>query len=386
MNIGIVVPYFTPYVRGNEYGLAQSISELGHNVTIIASTARAPRESMLPNAKEDNLKHNFNVKYLRTLMDVGDNPIITGIEKHIRNQDLVMLQEDYPLICHKAYAVARKYNIITILSSERTYYPENIVKRFVLKLLDATSNKKLRNGVDMLTAHCTAAREFMMKELNVKREVKVINVGVDTQIFKPSVSENKYLCDSKVKLLTVARLHKYKGLGYLIRAMKIVVKEEPGAKLFILGKGTEEENLVQLVNETGMSSNVIFIKDTVPNNEMPELYAECDVYVQPSIIEPYGIAVLEAMACGKPVVAASVGGMRDTVQADKTGFLVPPADSEQLAVCLLKLCRNAGLRKEIGQTARQRAIEYFDIRYIVSKYLNEITSLKKIEPSVKTYS
>jgi glycosyltransferase involved in cell wall biosynthesis len=376
MNLGIVVPYFTPYVRGNEYGLAQSISELGHNVTIIASKARAPRESMLPNAKGDNLKHNFNVKYLRTLMDVVDNPIITGIEKHIRDQDLVMLQEDYPLICHKAFNAAKKFGIPTILSSERTYYPKNIAKRYALKLLDATTNKTLRNGVDILTVHCTAAREFMMKELNVKREVKVINVGVDTQIFKPSVSENKYLCDSKVKLLTVARLHKYKGLDYLIRSMKIVVKEEPGAKLFILGKGHEEKNLVRLVNETGISSNVIFIKDTVPNNEMPELYAECDVYVQPSIIEPYGIAVLEAMACGKPVVGTMIGGMRDTVLASVSGFLVPPADSEQLAVCLLKLCRNSELRKEIGQTARQRAIEYFDIRYLASKYLNEIKSLE----------
>jgi len=126
-----------------------------------------------------------------------------------------------------------------------------------------------------------------------------------------------------------------------------------------------------------VNTNVKFIKDTVPNNEMPELYAECDVYAQPSIVEPYGIAVLEAMACGKPVVGTIVGGIRDTVMSGVSGFLVPPADPEQIAACLLKLCRDPELRKDMSQAAKQRATQFFDIRYIASKYLTEIKSLER---------
>jgi len=83
----------------------------------------------------------------------------------------------------------------------------------------------------------------MIKELKVNRNIKIIHVGVDTQIFKPLSSKSKFLCDRGFKILTVARLHKYKGLEYLINAMKIVIKDEPEASLFIIGKGPEEEIL-----------------------------------------------------------------------------------------------------------------------------------------------
>ncbi|MDD5617219.1 MAG: glycosyltransferase family 4 protein, partial [Candidatus Methanoperedens sp.] len=331
MNIAIIVPYFTPYVRGNEYGLAHSLAKLGHTVTIITSSARAPRENMLKNAALNKMPDlNFNVKYLPSVIDLGDNPIITGIKNYIAGQDLVMLQEDYPLICHQAFNTAKKFGIPTILSSERTYYPENKAKRLALKLLDATTNKKLRNGVDVLTAHCTAAKEYMNNELGAKRKITVINVGVDTQLFRPVQSEVKYLNKGEFKILTVARLHKYKGLNYLIAAMETIREEIPEVHLYIMGKGQEERNLRRLADKLQLNSIITFLTKPIPNYEMPELYSQCDIYVQPSIIEPYGIAVLEAMACGKPVVGTNVGGMRDTIN-EKTGFLADPGNSEEIA-------------------------------------------------------
>ncbi len=373
MNIGIVVPYFTPYVHGNEYGLAQSLAWLGHNVTIITSTAKAPREKMLTNAADpgESLKHNFTVKYLSTFIDVGDNPVITGIKNHIKDQDLVMLQEDYPLICHKAYNAAKNYNVPTILSSERTYYPEDAIKRYALKVLDTTINKKLRDGVDLLTAHCTAAREFIINELGVEREIKVIHVGVDTRLFRPLQSEGKYLPRGDFRILTVARLHRYKGLNYLIQAMKMIREQIPYAHLYIIGKGKEEQNLKDLTEKLRLNNAVTFITTPVPNHEMPKLYAECDVYAQPSIIEPYGIAVLEAMACGKPVVGTKVGGMRDTINKE-TGFLSEPRNSEEI-VHYIKLLYNEDTRNEMGMNARKRALEEFDWGCIATEYIEVLS-------------
>ncbi|RZN39084.1 MAG: hypothetical protein EFT35_04040, partial [Methanophagales archaeon ANME-1-THS] len=155
MNLCIVVPYFTPFVRGNEYGLAESLTKLGYEVTIIASKAKAPRE-----IKEDfSGEYPFEVDYLRTIVNLGDNPLVYGLD--IKDYDLALLQEDYPFICHRAYTEAKKQGIKTIVSSERTYYPAGI-KGAVLKILDKGKNKELREGVDLLTAHCTAAKEFMV--------------------------------------------------------------------------------------------------------------------------------------------------------------------------------------------------------------------------------
>jgi glycosyltransferase involved in cell wall biosynthesis len=367
MNIGIVVPYFTPYVRGNEYGLAQGLTRLGHNITIITSTAKAPREKAITDTVPLGNNIDFDVRYLPVLINMGDNPIVSGVKDHVREQDIVMLQEDYPLICHKAYSAAREYDIPVILSSERTFSPENIAKRYALKLLDATTNRKLRNGADALTAHCIAAKEFIIEELGVKREITVIHVGVDTDLFRPQQQGRKYLTKGDFRILTVARLHRYKGLEYLVEAMEAIRKEIQKAHLYILGKGGEEQNLKSLVNKLQLDDAVTFLTKPVPNQEIPQLYAECDIYVQPSIVEPYGIAVVEAMACGKPVVGTKVGGMRDTVLDKETGFLVKPWNPAELAGRITML-RDDELRRELGARARARVEKGFDWKYIASRY------------------
>lgn len=369
MRIGIVVPYFTPYINGNEYGLAKSLSFLGHKVTIITSTAKAPREKKVVNSKNSgaNSDLSFSVNYLPTLLDFADNPVVSGRAGLFKDYDVLMLQEDYPYICHKVYRIAKKYEIPMILSSERTYYPDNQVKLYALKALDATINKSLRNGVDVLTAHCTAAKDFMSAELGVKREIRVVNVGVDSEVFKPLMSANRYLKKGGLKILTVARLHEYKGLEHLLKAMKKVAKQIPEAHLYILGKGPEEQNLKTLKEYLNLRGHVTFVSESIPNYKMPELYAECDIYVQPSIIEPYGIAVLEAMACGKPVVGTKVGGMMDTIKDGECGFLVDPGSPGQLAEKIM-LLGNKALCEEFGKAARKRVQDKFDLLKIAYEY------------------
>lgn len=353
MKLCIVVPYFTPYVRGNEYGLAESLTKLGYDVTIIASKGKAPREVKKDFSGEYDFK--FKVKYLPTILDIGENPIVSGLD--LEGYDVVLLQEDYPFICHKAYSRAKKHGIKTVLSSERTYYPGGI-KGTILKIVDKVKNEELREGVDVLTAHCSAAKDFMERELEVKREIEIIHVGVDTGLFKPMERTGEYLVEDKFKILTVARLHKYKGIEYLIEAMQLL-REVPEVKLYILGKGPEEGNLKKLVKKLGLERKVEFIDKPIPNYEMSFLYWECDVYVQPSIIEPYGIAVLEAMACGKPVIGTKVGGMQDTIKDDKTGFLVEPGNAEELADRIMIL-KDENKRAVMGKRAREWVVDNFD--------------------------
>gem|GEM_PF-1141865 len=378
MKLCIVVPYFTPYVRGNEYGLAESLTKLGYDVTIIASKGKAPREIVKLSITNYQLRSasekydfNFKVKYLPTILDIGENPIVSGL--NLEGYEVALLQEDYPFICHKAYREAKKHGIKTILSSERTYYPEGL-KGVFLKIVDKVKNEELRERVNVLTAHCSAAKEFMERELGVKREIEVIHVGVDTELFRPMEPTGKYLLEGKFKILTVARLHKYKGLEYLIEAMQLLQDQMPEAKLYSLGKGIEEENLKKLVKGLGLERKVEFVGKPIPNYEMPFLYRECDVYVQPSIIEPYGIAVLEAMACGKPVIGTKVGGMQDTIKEGETGFLVEPGNAEELADRIMSL-RDENKRAEMGIRAREWVVDNFDWMVIGKRYQEIIEDL-----------
>jgi glycosyltransferase involved in cell wall biosynthesis len=366
MKLCIVVPYFTPFVRGNEYGLAESLTKLGHDVTIITSRAKAPREVTMVDIRN----HRFKVEYLPTILNIPDTPLVLGMD--LKGYDVALLQEDYPFICHKAYSEAKKRGIKTILSSERTYYPEGI-KGFALRRLDKRQNKELRDGADALTAHCTAAKAFMVQQLGVKRDIDVIHVGVDTDLFKPTKPQGRYLPTEGVNLLTVARLHRYKGLDYLVEAMSLL-RETKELKLYIMGKGREEANLKSLVKRLHLEGTVTFMETPIPNTEMPSLYGECDIYIQPSIIEPFGIAVLEAMACGKPVIGTKVGGMLDTIKDGETGFLVAPKNPKELAD-RIKALKNEEVRANLGEKARILATENFDWPVIGKKYQETIKRL-----------
>ncbi len=372
MKICIVVPYFTPYIRGNEYGLAASLSKLGHDVTILTSSGKAPREKMVA-VKESDLSHTFKVKYLPTLFDFGENPVVVGVFSHIlrENYEVIMLQEDYQLICHLAFLAAKIKGIPVVLSTERTYYPASFWKRVFLKLFDLTINKLLREKADVYTAHCTAAKEFIVQEFGIPEErIKVIPVGVDIDLFKPIENARLLGNGDKFKILCVARLHKYKGLDYLIKAMKLVKEKIPNSKLYILGKGPEESNLRRLVQELNLKDYVEFLQTPVPNYKMPELYSSCDIYVQPSIVEPFGIAVLEAMACGKPVIGTNVGGMRDTIRDGENGFLANP-NMEDLAE-KIAMFSNRLLRVECGARGREIVMNEFDWLKITSEYLKVV--------------
>jgi glycosyltransferase involved in cell wall biosynthesis len=363
MRLCIVVPYLTPYIRGNEYGLAQALSRMGHSVTIITSRGKAPREKMV--TTEDFLNdYGFAVKCLPTFLDFGDNPVVRGVT--VTNCDVVLLQEDYPFVCHQAYSRAKRCGLPTMLSSERTYYPQNLAKRAVLRFLDRTSNRRLREGVDVLTVHCSAAKDFLQSELGVSRDIEVVHTGVDTNVFRPT-DRKSYLGAGDPRILTTARLHKYKGLGYLIEAMKMVTQKLPQARLYVRGRGPEEGMLKAQVTGLDLEEHVAFLEETVPNYEMPHLYSECDIYAQPSVVEPYGIAVLEAMACGKPVVGTKVGGMLDTVVDGVTGFLVAPRDPRQLAHAIVEL-GDARARHSMGANARERIVETFDWMVVAARY------------------
>lgn len=367
MNISIVVAHFELLVACNEYGLAKSLADLGHEVNVITTRTKSPRELM---EKKDALEariQNFEINYVPVLADFLTNPIVYGVSNYLKNSEVVLLQEDYHYICHKAFKESKERGIPTILSTERTNWPENLLVRNIYKVFNSTANKKLREGANALTAHCTAAKEFWIRELKVQRNIEVIHVGVDTQIFRPQKVENVDMLDGHFKILTVARAYPFKGLRHLIEAMKYVSKKVPGAKCHILSHGPERKKLEKLVKELGLGQVVNFIDKAIPNQQMPELYSQCDIYVQPSLIEPFGIAVLEAEACGKPVIGTRVGGMKDTIKDGITGYHVEPANSKELGRAITKLALDPEKLKKMGENARKHA-QNFDWRIIALKY------------------
>ncbi len=174
--------------------------------------------------------------------------------------------------------------------------------------------------------------------------IEILFPGVDLWSMKPGIK------DPNPTVLYLGRLKAYKSVDVLIQSFKLVVAHIKNAKLFIAGSGEEQAALKNLTEELGLDSQVQFL-GKVSDEEKVQLMQRAWVFVNPSMMEGWGITTIEANACGTPVVAADVPGLRDSVKNPHTGFLVPHGDADVLGKKIIELLENQELRQEMAKEA-----------------------------------
>jgi len=153
-------------------------------------------------------------------------------------------------------------------------------------------------------------------------------------------------------ILTVARLEVQKGLAYLLEAATLV----PEAVVALVGDGSDRTNLETQARALGIAGRVRFLGYRA---DVPDLLASCNVFVLPSLYEGLPLAVLEAMAACKPVIATAIGGTDEAVRHGETGLLVPPADPTALAAAIRTVLADPELARRLGSAGRARVHREF---------------------------
>jgi glycosyltransferase involved in cell wall biosynthesis len=166
-------------------------------------------------------------------------------------------------------------------------------------------------------------------------------------------------------ILNIARLHPHKGQIYLVRAMRDVVGEIPSAKLLVVGDGPIRSVLEREIQELQLERSVYLLGF---RRDLEALYSSCDIFVLPSVREGMGLATIQAMAYGKPVIACDVGAVSEAVRPHRTGMLVAPEDPDALARAIISLLRDAEARERLGRAARSFAQSRFSLDRMVSEY------------------
>src|SRR2546425_1655402 len=186
--------------------------------------------------------------------------------------------------------------------------------------------------------------------------IRIIPNGVDLKEFAglPPRRPN----GDTTELLFVGRCYpRQKGLEYLVKALPFLRSRE-SIRLTIVGEDWGGVAMLQsLARALGVERQIAF-RGALPRDEVIQAYASADIFVLPSLFEPFGIVLLEAMAAGLPVVASAVGGIVDVVEDGKTGLLVPPRNPEALADALERLLSNPTMLDEMGDEGRMRAPAY----------------------------
>ena len=159
-------------------------------------------------------------------------------------------------------------------------------------------------------------------------------------------------------VLSVARQYRRKDTATLLAALPAVLRRHPAARLRIVGGGPELPALRARARALGLGESVRFLGEVQGDRAVRREYRLADVFCLPSLQEGFGIAFLEAMAAGLPVVGAACGAVPEVVPNGEAGLLVPPRDPEALAAALIRLLGDAELRRRLGRAGRRRAQGY----------------------------
>jgi len=200
------------------------------------------------------------------------------------------------------------------------------------------------------------------------RDVRVVPLGTTPSHFRPGIDPRsvraKYGLDGGPWLLTVSRLDTHKGIDTAIRALPAVRAAFPTVRYAVAGVGSHRPEFERLVATLGLGDAVRFL-GFVADDELPALYNAADLYVGPSrrydlLAEGFGIALVEASACGLAVVAGDSGGVPDAVRDGETGLLVDPDDPAAVTAGITRLLGDPTLRRRLGDAGRRAVETYYN--------------------------
>jgi teichuronic acid biosynthesis glycosyltransferase TuaC len=248
--------------------------------------------------------------------------------------------------------------------------------------------KRANEGVMKYADACTVnsrATERFVAEASQRGDIQIIPMGVDLEQFQKSKDVGGLsppLRREAQTILFVGRLIDWKGVEFLIRAIPKVLGQNPHTRVLIIGSGPERGRLIDLAGRLNLRDAVEF-KEQVPQKELVGYYSLADVFVLPSIrnekgeTEGLGVVLLEAMACGVPVIGSRVGGIPDIIKHGDTGLLIREKDPDDLSEKLILLLSDRTLRERLIQKGQEFVEENFSWDKISERFINTYQDVLK---------
>jgi glycosyltransferase involved in cell wall biosynthesis len=357
MKIAIIIKEFPPkWLAGTEiatYNMASYLAKRGHEIHVITS-----HDDGLPNFNKEKgfYIHRIPIPKVRIIRGIIFTLNIFFKIRTIK-PDIVHVQDlEMGISAYLSRKILKVPYIIWGRGSD-----VNLPNQFI-----RTTAKPILQNANAILALTEDMRIKLRKIYDT--EIYVIPNGIDLEENNGVTIYPARKTDTK-NILFVGSLYPVKGVEYLIIAMKIVHDKMPEARLIIVGDGEEREHLAVLSVNLGIQKYVQFV-GKVPHEMVKTFMQQADVFVLPSLSEGLPNVILEAMACGLPIVASRVGGIPDTITNETNGYLIEPKDSDDLAKKIILLLQDYALLKKISENNRK----------IVKKYAweNVIFELEKI--------
>jgi L-malate glycosyltransferase len=229
----------------------------------------------------------------------------------------------------------------------------------------ALSRWKYRQ-VDCFVCVSRAIREMLIADGVPASRAVIVNEGIDLERVAAAppanLHEELWLPHHAPIVGNVAALVPHKGQKHLIDAAALVLRQVPDAQFVIAGEGELRSALERQIREHHLDKHVHLLGF---RPDILSLHKAFDIFAMSSVTEGLGTSLLDAMACGKPIVATSAGGIPEVVSHDREGILVPPRDPAAMAAAVVRLLKDPGLRERMGQTGLTSARDRFSAERMV---------------------
>ncbi|MEM2180849.1 MAG: glycosyltransferase [Nitrososphaeria archaeon] len=378
----VINAYYPPYSSGGPafvtYNISKMLVKRGYKVTVYTTNALSRNELFYPK-QSPNYSNGVEVYYFgNTIYKPStyiyfSKELIEAIKKNISNYDVIHLHEYRSYISLVINHYAQKYDAPYILQAHGQL-PKATGKRAMKQAFDALFGRKLlKNAFKVIALNRMEAEQY--KAMGVLEEkIAIIPNGIDLSEYtnlppKGSFKSKYNIPEDKKIILYLGRIHRIKGIDLLIKAYAYLVKKTGCKDAILVIAGPDDGYLNEakaLAKSLKIDDSVIFTGSLYGGDKL-EAYVDAGVYVLPSRYETFPMTVLEAYACGKPVIVSNVGGLKDLVVNGETGLLFELENIEELSRKLYQLLHDDYKTEEMGRTGRSFVEKNFMIEKVVSK-------------------
>jgi D-inositol-3-phosphate glycosyltransferase len=364
--ICLVTHYFPPHMGGIEkvsYEQSKRLTESGYEIDVLTSKIRGQNERPAKGIRvfpysNLNLGERIGVPY-----PVLSLQAYRKFVQVIKKCDLVHAHGHVYMSSYLAGKVAKKYEKPFIVTQHNTFIDYQSILNLLERLNDLTVGKSVLKRANRIITVSKETMKYVLKLGADKTKTTVIYNGVDTDYFHPvnkGESRKKLgLPKNRKIILSVRRLVYKNGLDTLIESVSLVARDHPNILFVVAGKGPSRKLIEDRIKELGIDAN-IKLAGFVPDSLLPVYYDAANYFILPSASgEGLPLVLLEAMACGLPVIATTVGGTPEIIVHMKNGVLVPPRNSEAMAEVISKILSEERLGSTIGEEARRIVEERF---------------------------
>lgn len=222
---------------------------------------------------------------------------------------------------------------------------------------------------DGVTAVSRFLKEKTITNYNIEKDIAVINNFIDSKLYKPNGSSKlrEHIAPNNEKVIVhTSNFRAVKRVPETIKILDLVRKEIP-AKLVLVGDGPDRSECERLCRELNLCDHIKFLGK---QNGLVDILNASDLFLIPSQSESFGLAALEAMSCGLPVVSSSVGGLPELINHNETGFIAEIGDVERMAKYAIELFSNKRKYDLFSKASRERVINNFDKEIVIPEYEN----------------